>query len=433
MLLEGTLIDYAHIKELGTHTTNTFLDADFCTMISAFRSRVHVNPSTISFSRPWQQGRSLTGCPLNSLPQSPVWWKTNSVDVREAFFRPRQRFFSAVGSGDAAGSGEVKKGEDVVHHPGTMIRLSKRMSELDICSRREADRLILEGRVLVDGSPAEIGGKVPWNATADQIEVRSTQESVDNVNPGASGEALGAADAVTDGWGMNRSIGAVVLNKPLGFVSGQAEHGNTPAIRLLTRGNLWLGSSESTIGVDATGATDAQGITVPNSWTGFAPAGRLDIDSTGLLIFTQNGVLAKKIISSESTVEKEYVVDVQPAIQETKRERSLDPAFRLPKTTLDLSPLLDGGRTLLESSKHRRSPLLPCEEAKWIVPGERLLIVLTEGRKHHLRRMCRELIGWHVTKLQRIRIGPVKLEDLPMGRWRPLRSEELKGFLKLKP
>jgi 23S rRNA pseudouridine2604 synthase len=353
---------------------------------------------------------------LSPLRQSPKAGRSCSLKRFGAFCDAQRRFFSVEDSD----SGSDGKGEQ------RLVRLSKRMSELDICSRREADRLILDGRVLFDGRGAEIGKKVPRNATAELIEIRSANGSGKNLHPRvAATEATSAA--ARSGW--RESSDAVVLNKPPGFVSGQAEHGNTPAIRLLTRENMWRGSSKPSIVTMATIATDQPGITFPESWAGFAPAGRLDLDSSGLLIFTKNGVLAKKIISSESKVEKEYIVDVTPAIQVSRRELSLDPSFKLPTTTLDLTPLLEGGRTLLEENKRNQSPLKPCQQAQWIIPRERLRIVITEGRKHHVRRMCRELVGWHVTMLQRVRIGPVALGELPLGRWRPIRQAELDGFL----
>lgn len=325
----------------------------------------------------------------------------------EPFFEGQRRFHSVnLSDPGSDGTKDVDK----------LIRLSKRMSELDICSRREADRLITDGLVFFDGRRGELGEKVPWNVTADQIEIRFVKESGKKVKSGATTTTTNNVAS----W--RGSIDAVVLNKPLGFVSGQAEHGHTPAIRLLTRENLWMGSSKSS-------GPDPPGITFPQSWAGYAPAGRLDVDSSGLLIFTKNGVLAKKIISSESHVEKEYIVDVTPAVQVSRRELSLDPSFQLPKTTLNLTPLLEGGRTLLEGNRRNNSPIKPCQQAEWVIPRERLRIVLTEGRKHHVRRMCREVLGWHVVVLKRVRIGPVSLEDLPSGCWRPLRQDELDGFL----
>lgn len=131
----------------------------------------------------------------------------------------------------------------------TTIRLSKRMGELDLCSRREADRLIRDGKILVNGQLANIGEKVPSDLHREKIQFVDFQETENVVN-------------------------AVVLNKPQGYVSGQAEHGHPPAIRLLSRDRLW----ETNIG-----GGDAD-ISLPSSFKGFAPAGRLVcISSTGRL------------------------------------------------------------------------------------------------------------------------------------------------------
>lgn len=274
------------------------------------------------------------------------------------------------------------------------------MSELDLCSRREADRLIREKRVLVDGQCFEIGGKVPFDLVPDRIDIL----------PATSGRC--AVDVSTD---AALSLFAVVLHKPVGFVSGQAEHGKSPAVDLLTPENVWT--------------RDDREIRPPSTWKGFAPAGRLDLDSTGLLVFSKLGLLAKKIIASNSTVEKEYVVHVRPAVQPTRHELRLDPNFKLPNATLDLSPLLEGGRTLLSDEKKTFSRLKPCVDAQWVRPWEVLRIVLTEGKKRQIRRMCRELLGWHVTRLQRVRIGPIHLEEMPEGCWRPLRQTEIDELL----
>lgn len=265
----------------------------------------------------------------------------------------------------------------------TFVRLNKRISELNLCSRREADRLIRQGKVKVNGVVANLGEKVSFDLSANQIEF--IHEDDDNTT----------------------TVQAVVLNKPLGFVSGQAEHGHAPAIRLLSQDRLW----------DSDFDNYKQ---LPSSWKGYAPAGRLDLNSTGLLVFSSSGILAKKIIHHDSKVEKEYIVDVVPAQQITKRERQIDEHFELPDTTMDLSRLRQGGGTLLGDTRQ----LLPCAEAEWIDEGKRLRIVLTEGRKHHIRRVCRELLGYHVVQLQRIRIGPILLGDLPQGCWRPLIKDE---------
>jgi len=317
------------------------------------------------------------------------------------------------------------------------------MGELDMYSRREADRLIQDGRVLVDGNLVEVGHKVPSDLSADRIEI---------IDGSLSGSPLASHSSRRKGRNSSPIIRshnqmmAAVLNKPKGYVSGQAEHGHPPAIRLLTpRNRMWgkedRGDEENAREGDGS-SWDGQRRRQHYDWMGFAPAGRLDLDSTGLLVFTKNGVLAKKLIGAASTVEKEYIADVELAVTPTKRELSMDPAFSLPSFSsnsqrLDLTPILEGGGLLLGDDR----PLKACPEAKWIVEGERLKIVLTEGRKHQIRRMCRELLGFHVVGLRRVRIGPIVLpstdcqdeefdnDSLPEGCWRPLRQKEMEVLI----
>lgn len=284
------------------------------------------------------------------------------------------------------------------------VRLSKRMGDLDLCSRRDADRLILAKRVIVDGNVMEVGDKVPFDLSVDRIEILPDDDV------GAENHNI---------MYHRNVVSAVVLHKPQGYVSGQAEHGHTPAIRLLTRDKMFVNSS----------ATDIMHLELPASWRGFAPAGRLDVDSRGLLVFSKSGVVTKKIIASNSAVQKEYLVRVSAAVQPTRRELSMDPSFQLPRPTLDLRPLLKGGHMLLEEKGRAETPLKPCVDAQWVEQNQVLRIVLTEGKKRHIRRACRELLGWHVTDLQRVRIGPVQLHDLPEGKWRPLTQKEIDDLL----
>ncbi|MFM6979162.1 MAG: pseudouridine synthase, partial [Methylophilaceae bacterium] len=130
---------------------------------------------------------------------------------------------------------------------------------------------------------------------------------------------------------------------------------------------------------------------------GLAPAGRLDIDSTGLLVFTQDGRVARQLIGEDSTVEKEYLVRV----------------------TGELS---DEGLRLLNHGLRLDGVQLKPAKVSW-QNEDQLRFVLREGRKRQIRRMC-ELVGLHVTGLKRVRIGSVTLGKLPPGQWRYLRPEE---------
>lgn len=236
-----------------------------------------------------------------------------------------------------------------------LLRLSKLMSERGICSRREADEYIAKGLVRVDGEIVDqLGTKVSPDA-------RITLES----------EALK----------NQKNLVTIIVNKPIGYVSGQPEPGYEPAIRLVNDRNQYGQQRALQRG-------DLQGIAV---------IGRLDIDSQGLLIFTQDGRLAKKVIGENSEVEKEYLVRVQGHLSE------------------DGLKLLNYGLEL-DGEKLRRA------QVSWI-NEDQLRFVLVEGKKRQIRRMC-ELVGLEVKGLKRVRVGKLMLGDLPEGRWRFLNPKE---------
>uniref|UniRef100_UPI003D2EFDB3 pseudouridine synthase n=1 Tax=Burkholderia sp. BCCCDS15 TaxID=3390242 RepID=UPI003D2EFDB3 len=248
-----------------------------------------------------------------------------------------------------------------------LMRLSKRMSELGMCSRREADEWIEKGWVLVDGKRIDtLGTKV----RADQkIEID---------------ERASAAQAAQV---------TILLHKPVGYVSGQAEDGYEPAAVLITRANRWSGD-HSPVRFS------------PQHLHALAPAGRLDIDSTGLLVLTQNGVIAKQLIGEQSDIDKEYLVRVRFG------ERLIDIDQHFPAESL--AKLRHG----LELDGVALKPAM----VSW-QNGEQLRFVLREGKKRQIRRMC-ELVGLDVIGLKRIRMGRVMLGALPQGQWRYLSADE---------
>ncbi|UXH76806.1 pseudouridine synthase [Roseateles amylovorans] len=247
---------------------------------------------------------------------------------------------------------------------GAGERLSKRMSELGLASRREADEWIQAGWVTVDGQIAELGLRVGPDV---KIEV----------DPAARDQQ---AQRVT-----------ILLNKPIGYVSGQAEDGYEPASVLVKAEAHW--------GEDPSGVHWA-----PGHGRGLAPAGRLDIDSTGLLVLTQDGRIARHLIGEDSTVEKEYLVRVAVINGDPERhpmEQLDERAIRMLNHGLEL----DG---------------VQLKEAKVSWANEdQLRFVLREGRKRQIRRMC-ELVGLNVLALKRVRIGRIPLGNLPAGQWRYL-------------
>jgi len=189
----------------------------------------------------------------------------------------------------------------------------------------------------------------------------------------------------------------VLLNKPMGYVSGQAEDGHEPAMVLFQACNQWSGDT-TRIRFN------------PVQFKGLAPAGRLDIDSVGLLVMTQDGRVARQLIGEDSDMEKEYLVRVTcsgPQGDIAVNVQAHFPAAQLQRLRHGLS--LDG------------KPLKPAQ-VEWQNP-EQLRFVLKEGKKRQIRRMC-EQVGLKVVGLKRIRMGRVHLGALPVGQWRYLGPKE---------
>jgi 23S rRNA pseudouridine2604 synthase len=185
----------------------------------------------------------------------------------------------------------------------------------------------------------------------------------------------------------------ILLHKPIGYVSGQAEDGYEPAVVLVQGRNRWQGDAAPTR-------------FSPQQLRGLAPAGRLDIDSTGLLVLTQDGRVARQLIGEDSQIEKEYLVRVSYGAASANVQDAFPPA-QLARLRHGLS--LDG---------HALKPA----RVDWQNP-EQLRFVLTEGRKRQIRRMC-EAVGLKVVGLKRVRIGRVTLGQLPVGQWRYLAPHE---------
>lgn len=247
---------------------------------------------------------------------------------------------------------------------GGLVRLSKRMSELGLSSRREADAWIKAGLVTVDGRIAVLGEKVRPDA---RIEI----------NRAAKQEQSGRV--------------TILLHKPVGYVSGQAEDGYLPARVLVTPENHWQG--------DASARRFSR-----SQLESLVPAGRLDIDSVGLLVLTQDGRVAKTLIGETSEIEKEYIVRIANAdgtVPATLSERNLQ--------LLNFGLKLDG-KALLAARVTRLN-------------ADELRFILKEGKKRQIRRMC-EAVGLKVLRLKRMRIGAVRLGKLPYGQWRYLGENE---------
>jgi len=246
------------------------------------------------------------------------------------------------------------------------MRLNKRMADLGLCSRREADDWIARGWVRVNGQPAAMGQQV---GPADRIDV----------------------DRAAQGQ-QERQV-TILLHKPVGYVSGQAEDGHTPAVALIGPRTHWKGDASRTR-------------FSPAQLKGLAPCGRLDIDSVGLLVLTQDGRVARQLIGEDSGVDKEYLVRVEYGATAANVQAAF-PREGLERLRHGLA--LDG------------QPLKPAQ-VEWQNP-EQLRFVLREGKKRQIRRMC-EQVGLKVVGLKRIRIGRVVLGNLPVGQWRYLGPDE---------
>lgn len=243
-----------------------------------------------------------------------------------------------------------------------LLRLSKRMSELGLCSRREADEWIARGWVRVDGKViSELGSKV-YPSQHVTVERQAAAEQSKRVT--------------------------ILINKPMAYVSGQAEDGYTPAIALINAANRWAeDKSEEQFH--------------PTQLRSLVAAGRLDIDSVGLLVLTQDGRVAKQLIGHDTEIDKEYLVRVSYGQGGTLPNGDLQ--------RLNHGLWLDG------------KALLPAK-VRW-QNEDQLSFTLREGKKRQIRRMC-EAVGLTVLGLKRVRIGRIKLGDLPTGQWRYLRPDE---------
>jgi 23S rRNA pseudouridine2604 synthase len=228
------------------------------------------------------------------------------------------------------------------------VRLNKYLSESGACSRREADGFIMEGRVTVNGAPAVLGTQV---------------EDGDDVR--LDGEPIGAARKRV------RPV-YIALNKPVGITCTTERH---------VAGNI----------VDFVDHPER-----------VFPIGRLDKDSEGLILLTNDGDIVNEVLRAEHNHEKEYIVAVDRAI------------------TAELIAGMAAGVRLSDATTR------PCKVAKL---GPKVFrITLTQGLNRQIRRMC-EAFGYTVEALQRVRIMRIHLGELPLGRWRNLTAEEISTLL----
>jgi len=228
------------------------------------------------------------------------------------------------------------------------VRLNKYLSESGACSRREADTLISEGRVTVNGKPAALGTQVN---EGDDVRL--------------DGDRVGGAR-------KNKKPVYIALNKPTGITCTTERH---------VAGNI---------------------IDFVNHAERIFPIGRLDKDSEGLILLTNDGDIVNEVLRAENAHEKEYIVSV---------DHALTPEF--------LDQMAAGVRLSDATTK-------PCKVAK--LGSKVFKILLTQGLNRQIRRMC-EALGYTVVTLQRVRIMHIRLGELPLGRWRQLSPAEIAPLL----
>ncbi|MEF9935047.1 MAG: 23S rRNA pseudouridine(2604) synthase RluF [Clostridium sp.] len=223
---------------------------------------------------------------------------------------------------------------------GDTLRLNKYISETGFCSRREADKLIESGNVTINDNIATLGDRVKEN---DIVKV--------------NGQNL----AVTS----NKVY--IALNKPVGITCTTEKH---------IKGNI---------------------VAFINHSERIFPIGRLDKDSQGLILLTNDGDIVNKILRSENNHDKEYIVTVDKKITN-------EFIYKM------------GNGVLIEGK-----PTKKCFVEK--VNDRTFRIILTEGRNRQIRKMC-AAFGYIVRKLNRIRIMNINLSDMPIGKWRDLTKKE---------
>lgn len=223
------------------------------------------------------------------------------------------------------------------------VRINKYLAHKNICSRREADRLIEEGKILINGQPAKLGDKI----NEGDMVVTKADPSVDHVY--------------------------LAFNKPKDVIT-HSPQGEEISINEI--------------------------ISFPKK---VFPVGRLDKDSHGLIILTNDGRVTGKLLSPDQNHEKEYIVRV---------DKPIDARF---VRKMASGVVLDDGQKTKE-----------CKVSK--ISTNTFSIILTEGKNRQIRRMC-GFFGYAVTDLRRIRVMNIEMGGLKVGQYRRIKGEELKKFL----
>ncbi len=221
------------------------------------------------------------------------------------------------------------------------MRINKYLAHKNLCTRREADTLISAGKVLINGKPAKLGDKV---SETDKVDVRFRA----------------------------KKYRYFAYNKPRGIITHSPDE-------------------------------DERDIRQSVPLVGVFPIGRLDKDSSGLIILTDDGRITDKLLNPEYTHEKEYHVSTNEELANNFKQR------------IEKGVNIEGYMTR-ECTVH-------------VMSQKKFSITITEGKKHQIRRMCAAL-GLTVSKLERIRVMNIRLSGLKEGQHRPILGQELATFLK---
>lgn len=233
------------------------------------------------------------------------------------------------------------------------VRINKYLALQKICARREADELIVQGKVKINGRKAVLGDKVNKN---DKVVVEN----------------------------FKKKFIYLAFNKPRGVITHSPQEGE-PAIKDVI--------NFSALGGPASG------------WDTIFPLGRLDKDSSGLIILTNDGRITDRLLNPKYEHEKEYIVKIKGPVTDNFLKR------------------MSGGIKLDDGYITKE-----CEVQK--ISNNRFSIILTEGKKHQIRRMCDKL-GQVIADLKRVRVMNIKLGSLQEGDYREIKGAELKDFLNL--
>ena len=241
------------------------------------------------------------------------------------------------------------------------IRLNKFLAHAGVASRRAADRLIAEGRVQVNGKTQTTLG-VTIDPERDRVAVDGKPVGLPSVQPTT-----------------------LLLNKPPGYLSTRHDPEGRPTVFSL----------------------------VPPEYIQLYPVGRLDYESEGLMLLSDDGDLTYRLTHPSFEHEKEYWVQV--------RGRVPEPALR----KLGKGVLLEDG---LASARVRHLQTIPAEQRFWLQPEPDprhswLVLIIHEGRKRQIRRMC-EAVQLDIRRLVRVRIASLHIGDLRPGQWRPLSARQ---------